>query len=143
MTTSMQFSKRPRTRSTNCDLLESRQTVPRAIDRVFSVDQPVLAMNSLRTETERSEHKGFAALLKVFWSGAQPASSRAEHLWRGEDDAADYLSLISLLHRKLDHACQPRGREDSRCAWISILRRLQGLRASVAGASACSLDPRG
>jgi hypothetical protein len=27
-------------------------------------------------------------------------------MWEGEDDAADYLSLISLLHRKLDD-CVP------------------------------------
>ncbi|MCL5801428.1 MAG: TIGR02391 family protein [Gammaproteobacteria bacterium] len=36
------------------------------VDRVFSIDQPVLAINSLRTETEKTEHKGFAALLKGY-----------------------------------------------------------------------------
>jgi uncharacterized protein (TIGR02391 family) len=34
------------------------------VDRVFNIDRPILAINSLRTETEKSEHKGFAALLK-------------------------------------------------------------------------------
>ena len=34
------------------------------IDKVFSIERPVLAFNSLQTETERSEHKGFSALLK-------------------------------------------------------------------------------
>lgn len=77
------------------------------IDRVFSVDQPVLAINSLRTETERSEHKGFAALLKgCFGAVRNPLAHEPKILWRGEDDAADYLSLISLLHRKLDD-CVP------------------------------------
>ena len=77
------------------------------VDRVFAVDQPVLAINSLRTETEKSEHKGFAALLKgCFGAVRNPLAHEPRILWRGEDDAADYLSLISLLHRKLDD-CVP------------------------------------
>jgi hypothetical protein len=31
-------------------------------------------------------------------------------LWQGEDDAADHLSLISLLHRKLDSCVQTQTR---------------------------------
>jgi uncharacterized protein (TIGR02391 family) len=34
------------------------------IDRVFSVEKPLLAFNTLQTETEKSVHKGFAQLLK-------------------------------------------------------------------------------
>lgn len=75
------------------------------IDRVFSVDHPLLAINSLRTETEKSEHKGFAALLKgCFAAIRNPLAHEPKILWEGDDDAADYLSLISLLHRKLDSA---------------------------------------
>jgi len=33
-----------------------------------------------------------------------PLAHERKILWQGEDDAADYLSLISLLHRKLDDA---------------------------------------
>lgn len=73
------------------------------VDRVFSIDRPVLAINALQTETERSEHKGFAALLKgCFAAVRNPLAHEPKILWEGEDDAADYLSLISLLHRKLD-----------------------------------------
>ncbi len=73
------------------------------VDRVFSIDKPLLAINTLRTETERSEHKGFAALLKgCFAAVRNPLAHEPKILWDGEDDAADYLSLISLLHRKLD-----------------------------------------
>lgn len=75
------------------------------VDLVFSVDRPLLAFNALRTETERSEHKGFASLLKgCFAAVRNPLAHEPKVLWQGEDDAADYLSLISLLHRKLD-AC--------------------------------------
>jgi uncharacterized protein (TIGR02391 family) len=73
------------------------------VDHVFSIDRPVLAINSLQTETEKSEHKGFASLLKgCFAAVRNPLAHEPKILWQGEDDAADYLSLISLLHRKLD-----------------------------------------
>ena len=79
----------------------------RLIDRVFSIERPLLAMNTLRTETEKSEHRGLAALLRgCFGAIRNPLAHGPKILWDGEDDAADYLSLISLLHRKLDD-CVP------------------------------------
>lgn len=73
------------------------------IDKVFSVQTPILAINTLQTETEQSEHKGFAALLRgCFAAVRNPLAHEPKILWEGEDDAADYLSLISLLHRRLD-----------------------------------------
>lgn len=79
------------------------------IDDVFSVEHPRLAINSLQTETEKSEHKGFAQLLKgCFAAVRNPLAHEPKILWTGEDDAADYLSLISLLHRKLDGAVNTR-----------------------------------
>lgn len=77
------------------------------VDRVFLIEPPILAFNTLQTETEKSEHKGFAALLKGCFAAARnPLAHEPKILWDGEDDAADYLSLISLLHRKLDD-CVP------------------------------------
>ena len=79
------------------------------IDTVFSIERPMLAMNALHSETEKSEHKGFAALLKgCFAAVRNPLAHEPKILWDGEDDAANYLSLISLLHRKLDQ-CVPTG----------------------------------
>ncbi len=79
------------------------------VDRVFSVEHPVLAFNTLQSETEKSEHKGFAALLKgCFAAVRNPLAHEPKILWEGEDDAADYLSLISLLHRKLDECVRVR-----------------------------------
>lgn len=73
------------------------------VDRVFSIERPVVAFNTLQTDTEKSEHKGFASLLKgCFAAVRNPLAHEPKVLWQGEDDAADYLSLISLLHRKLD-----------------------------------------
>jgi uncharacterized protein (TIGR02391 family) len=79
------------------------------IDRVFSIERPILAINTLKTETEKSEHKGFASLLKgCFAAVRNPLAHEPKILWQGEDDAADYLSLISLLHRKLDDSVPTR-----------------------------------
>ena len=75
----------------------------RLVDVVFSINKPLLAMSKLQTETERSEHKGFAQLLKgCFGAIRNPLAHEPRILWKGEDDAVDYLSLISLLHWKLD-----------------------------------------
>ncbi len=74
------------------------------VDRAFSIEHPVLAINTLQTETEKSEHKGFVALLKGCFAAVRNPllAHEPKILWEGEDDVADYLSLISLLHRKLD-----------------------------------------
>ena len=83
------------------------------VDHVFSVDRPMLTMNTLQTEMDKSQHKGFAALLKgCFGAVRNPLAHEPKILWQGENDAADYLSLISLLHRKLDD-CVPTWRGDS------------------------------
>lgn len=74
------------------------------IDYAFLGDRPKLAFNKLQSETEISEHKGFAFLLKGCLAAIRnPLAHEPKILWEGEDDAADYLSLISLLHRRLDN----------------------------------------
>ena len=75
------------------------------IDKCFAESQPQIWINALRTETERSEHKGFALLLKgAFAAIRNPTAHEPKILWQGEDDAADYFTLLSMLHRKLDSA---------------------------------------
>lgn len=75
------------------------------IDKCFAESQPIIWINALRTETERSEHKGFALLLKgAFAAIRNPTAHEPKILWQGEDDAADYFTLLSMLHRKLDNA---------------------------------------
>ena len=76
------------------------------VDEVFSRHEPILAFNALQTKTERSEHRGFAALLRgCFAAIRNPTAHEPKIHWEGDDyNAADYLTLISLLHRKID-AC--------------------------------------
>ena len=74
------------------------------VDEVFSRREPLLAFNELRTKTEISEHRGFAALLRgCFAAIRNPTAHEPKIHWESNDDnAVDYLTLISLLHRKLD-----------------------------------------
>ena len=73
------------------------------VDRVFLGKTPILRFNPFETETHRSEHRGFAALLKgCFAAIRNPIAHEPRIHWEGEENAADFLSLISLLHRKLD-----------------------------------------
>lgn len=75
------------------------------IDKCFAESQPMIWINALRTETERSEHKGLALLLKgAFVAARNPTAHEPKILWQGEGDAADYFTLLSMLHRKLDTA---------------------------------------
>lgn len=74
-------------------------------DMAFAESNPLIWINPRRTETERSEHKGFALLIKgAFAAIRNPTAHEPKILWQGEDDAADYFTLLSLLHRKLDKA---------------------------------------
>lgn len=67
---------------------------------------PILAINPLGTDTERSEQRGFANLLVgLFGTFRNPAAHEARIYWPiDEQDALDILSLVSLVHRKLDSA---------------------------------------
>ncbi len=86
------------------------------VDSAFSIKNTRLAFNTLSTETEKSEHRGFAMLHKgCFASVRNPLAHEPKILWEGEDDAADYLTLVSLLHRKLDQCvAEPRVTERER-----------------------------
>lgn len=76
------------------------------INTVFSVKNPILAINSLKTETELSEQKGIANLLVgVFGAIRNPTAHAPKVVWAmPEQDAIDVLGILSYVHRKLDGA---------------------------------------
>jgi uncharacterized protein (TIGR02391 family) len=76
------------------------------VDAAFSLKNQVLAINSLRTETEESEHKGFANLLKGVFGTFRNVTAHAPkiHWTIEEQDALDLLTMVSFLHRRLDRA---------------------------------------
>ncbi|MCX5810242.1 MAG: TIGR02391 family protein [Proteobacteria bacterium] len=76
------------------------------VNAVFSVKSPVLAINTLSSDTEQSEQKGFSNILVgLFGAVRNPTAHAPKVMWpMSEQDALDILSLISFVHRKLDGA---------------------------------------
>ncbi|UWQ14889.1 TIGR02391 family protein [Aliiroseovarius sp. M344] len=74
------------------------------IDKALSGASPLLTINKFATETEKSEQKGFAMLCKgVFGMFRNPTSHAPRVSWEmNRADAEDLMSLLSLLHRRLD-----------------------------------------
>lgn len=74
------------------------------VNRAFSIQNPVLVLSSLATESEKSEQKGFAHLLVgLFGAVRNPLAHAPKTNWpMSEQDALDILTLVSLIHRKLD-----------------------------------------
>lgn len=77
------------------------------VDEAFGLGQqklPLLAFNSLQTETHEMEHKGLINLLKgIFGAFRNPTAHAPKITWNlSEHDALDILTMASLLHRRLD-----------------------------------------
>jgi uncharacterized protein (TIGR02391 family) len=67
---------------------------------------PILAINSLATETDKGEQRGFVNLLiGLFGTIRNPTGHNPKIEWpMSEQDALDILTTASLIHRKLDRA---------------------------------------
>ncbi|WP_151738405.1 TIGR02391 family protein, partial [Acinetobacter junii] len=80
------------------------------VDQAFSYRGkiPYLALNNLTSESHESEQKGFMNLLKgVFGTFRNTTAHAPKIAWEiNEQDALDILSMISLIHRKLDKAVE-------------------------------------
>lgn len=76
------------------------------IDETFSFKNkiPKLALNMLETESEKSEQSGFMNLLKgIFGMFRNTTAHTPKIIWDiKEEEALDILSLISLVHKRLD-----------------------------------------
>ncbi|MFM2589682.1 TIGR02391 family protein [Vibrio sp. TBV020] len=81
------------------------------VNEAFSIKGvPHLALNSLETESERSEQKGFGNLLVGLFGTFRNTTAHAPKVtWKIEElDALDILSMVSLVHRRLDNAVEAR-----------------------------------
>lgn len=76
------------------------------VDATLCGQAPRIAINDLLTESQRSEQSGFANLIKgVFGMFRNPTAHEARVLWTmSKADAEDLLSIVSLIHRRLDAA---------------------------------------
>lgn len=67
---------------------------------------PCLIINNYQTESEQSEQHGFASLLNgIYGMFRNPTAHEVRVKWNmAQEDAEDLLSMISLIHRRLDKA---------------------------------------
>ncbi|PJI95473.1 uncharacterized protein (TIGR02391 family) [Acidovorax sp. 69] len=74
------------------------------VNEAFSVKAPLIRLNSLESETQRSEQKGVANLLVgLFGAVRNPLAHAPKANWpMPEQDALDVFALVSYVHRKLD-----------------------------------------
>lgn len=79
------------------------------VDQTLAGAAPLLAINALATDSQRSEQKGFANLLRgAFGMFRNPTAHEARIHWQmTKEDAEDLLSLVSLIHRRLDAGVKP------------------------------------
>ncbi|HWJ75215.1 MAG TPA: TIGR02391 family protein [Kaistia sp.] len=79
------------------------------VDRALAGDPPLLAINPRSTASERSEQSGFANLVRgTFGMFRNPTAHEARIHWAmSKEDAEDLLSIVSLIHRRLDAAHMP------------------------------------
>jgi uncharacterized protein (TIGR02391 family) len=83
------------------------------VNTAFSVEMPVLTINNLSTEAERSEQKAFGNILVgILGAVGNPTLHEPEISWpMTEQDALDIFAMVSFVHRKLDCAskvgCSP------------------------------------
>ena len=78
-------------------------------DRALSGEPPMLAINPLQTESQKSEQRGFLNLVKgTIGMFRNPTAHAPRVHWKMDKaDAEDLLSLVSLIHRRLDGAKMP------------------------------------
>ncbi len=74
------------------------------VQAAFGGKKPLLEVNELRTESDRSEQAGLLNLLVgLFGAIRNPLAHNPKIEWAmDEQDALDTLTFVSLIHRKLD-----------------------------------------
>lgn len=79
------------------------------VDRAFGGDMPMLAINTLTTDSEKSEQRGFCSLVKGTFSMFRNTTAHAARIhWQmSKEDAEDLFSMVSLMHRRIDAAVMP------------------------------------
>ena len=79
------------------------------VDRALGSNPPLLAINPYASTSERSEQRGFAHLVRgTFAMFRNPTAHEARiHWFMTKEDAEDLLTLVSLIHRRLDKARMP------------------------------------
>lgn len=93
-----------------CDKIRSKTGIVQdgatLFDTAFCIRSPYLAINTLQTESEVSEQKGFVNLLKGIYSMFRNTTAHDPKIKRtvSKQDAIDAFTIMSYIHRRLDSA---------------------------------------
>jgi uncharacterized protein (TIGR02391 family) len=76
------------------------------VETAFSTSNPMIQINYLRNDTDRSEHIGLCNLIKgIFGLIRNPTAHEPKIKFEiTEDEALDILNTISFIHKRLDKA---------------------------------------
>ena len=76
---------------------------------LLPADQPRVAINSGRTETDRSEQAGFAAIARGLLGLYRNPTAHEPRIRRtvSDEELLEALTTLSMIHRRLDHATVP------------------------------------
>lgn len=79
------------------------------VDRALGGTPPMIAINPLVSESEKGEQRGFANLVRgTFGMFRNPTAHEPRIHWpMSKGDAQDLLTLVSLIHRRLDASHMP------------------------------------
>jgi uncharacterized protein (TIGR02391 family) len=74
------------------------------VDRALAGDLPLVAINALSDDTERSEQRGFVNLVKgIFGMFRNPTAHAPKIKWAvNKDDAEEIFTLLSMVHKRID-----------------------------------------
>jgi uncharacterized protein (TIGR02391 family) len=76
------------------------------VETAFSTSNPLIRVNYLKTETDRNEHIGLMNLVKGVFGFIRNPTAHAPKIKFviEEEDALDWMTIISAIHKKLDKA---------------------------------------
>jgi uncharacterized protein (TIGR02391 family) len=75
-------------------------------DRALAGDAPIIAINALETDSEKSEQRGFANLIKGTFGMFRITTAHAPKInWAvNREDAEEVFTLLSMIHKRIDAA---------------------------------------
>ncbi len=76
------------------------------VETAFSTVTPLIRINLLQNDTHKSEHLGFANIIKGLFSHIRNPTAHEPKIRFPipEDEALDILTIVSFVHKKLDKA---------------------------------------
>ncbi len=74
------------------------------VGRAFSIDNPVLILSTLDTDSGQNEQKGFIQILQGAYIGIRNPKAHSLRMNPTQDAAAQYLVFASLLARRIEES---------------------------------------